>query len=260
MGNLQGFQVPEDSVKHEELTDIDQWALDRLNRVIDRVKDSYRQYDFTGVYTLIYSFCNEDLSSIYLDILKDRLYTFAAKSPERRAAQTVLFHIADSLMRLIAPILSFTAEEIFQSLSKNKAGESLQSVHLLDWPVALKAWNSPQASAKLERLLELRPHVLKALEAKRRSGTIGSSLESKVIFQTASPQEFDYLNSLKEILSGVFIVSQVEIKKGGAQEVVIERAEGQKCVRCWNYSVAVGQDKEHPTLCQRCVLTQKLQL
>jgi len=214
LGNLHGFQVPEDWVKYEELTDIDQWALSRLSRAVEGIKDSYRQYDFAGVYKLIYSFCNEDLSSIYLDILKDRLYTFAAKSPERRAAQTVLFHIADSLMRLIAPILSFTAEEIFHSLAKDKATEPVRSVHLLDWPVVLKAWKSPEATVKLEHLFELRADVLKALEAKRRSGTIGSSLEAKVIFQTTNLKEFDYLNGLREILPTVFIVSQVEIKKG----------------------------------------------
>jgi len=265
LGNLNGFDPAKDLLRYEDLMDIDQWALNRLSQLGEEVSEGYKTYHFAKAYKLIYSFCNEDLSSIYLDILKDRLYTFAAQSPERRSARTVLFYILDGLVRLVAPILSFTAEEVFERMPKGPALKTIKSVHLLDWPLCPEAWNAPGALEKLRRLLELRPHILKALEAKRRLGEIGGSLEAKVVFLTKSDREFEYFKERKDILATLLIVSQVEVQKGDtpfpaiAPEfseigIQIDLADGPKCSRCWNYSPSVGQNKEHPSLCQRCVL------
>ena len=252
---------------------IDQWALYRLAETLDTVSHNYHSYDFDKVYKTIYSFCNDDLSSIYLDILKDRLYTSASKSTARSAAQTVLYDILDTLVRMAAPILSFTCQEVFEAMPKAKALASISSVHLLDWPAVRDDWKGAKGAANEEKLkipLALRPFVLKSLEEKRQSGAIGSPLEAKVIFETASDRDSQGLESQKEILASLYIVSQVETKKVNNVEeglspdfpktkITIEKAEGQKCARCWNYSVHIGENKDHPTLCERCLPTIKEQ-
>ncbi len=264
LGNLTGFAPSHDQVDYDELLEIDQWALSRLSSTIDSIKNAYHEYEFVKVYKMLYSFCNEDLSSFYLDILKDRLYTFPAKSRSRRSAQTVLYHILNHLVGLLAPILSFTAEEIFEVMPKNDSLGHIESVHLLDWLDIPDQWHNTTVDDKYKRLLEFRPFVTKALDEKRRVGEIGGSLEAKIIVKTASQQNFGYFMEFKEELPFILIVSQVEIKKMDeiAQavgdsfpetEIIVEKAEGEKCSRCWNYSVHVGQDVEHPTLCDRCV-------
>ena len=263
LGNLDGFIPEKDSLPYEELLDIDQWALYQLTSILEIVTDAYHRYDFSKVYRTIYFYCNENLSGVYLDILKDRLYTSQAQSPERRSAQTVLFHILNSLVRVMAPIFSFTAEEIFDIMPRFSDVERLKSVHLLPWPSIRAEWRSKESFEKFKLLMLLRPFVLKGLEDKRRFNEIGSSLEAKVIFWTASKRDFKYLNDLKEILPSIFIVSQVEIKQvdsvtsGTSQdfpetEIKIVRADGQKCVRCWNYKMDVGKISEHNLLCSRC--------
>ncbi len=268
LGNLDSFHPEKDLVKYAELLELDQWALYRLSQLWEGVTKAYEHYNFDEVYQLIYAFCNEDLSSIYLDILKDRLYTFRAQSPQRRSAQTVLYHIVDNLVRMMAPILSFTAEEIFAMIPKDSATGKIKSVHLLEWPIIEEAWKTSSAHKRFELLLVLRPYVLKALEEKRRLGLIGSSLEAKVILETASERQGQYLNDLKEILPSVFIVSQVDIRQKDdvtseifeefpKTNILIQPADGQKCSRCWNYSPFVGKDAQHLTLCDRCAVIVK---
>ncbi len=263
LSNLDGFDPQQDLVRYEELTEIDQWAMSRLAQFLNAVTTAYQEYNFAQVYKSIYSFSNEDLSSIYLDILKDRLYTLAAKSQKRRSAQSVLYHLVNSLVRVMAPILSFTAEETFAMMPRDSAMKEVKSVHLLDWPENKSSWNSSAIAQRFDALFKLRPYVLKAMEEKRRLGEIGSSLEAKVVFQTEDQQNFQYLSDLKGLLPSVFIVSQVDIKKVdkiliplgeefSRVEIVIHNAEGQKCSRCWNFSKYVGQNNEHPTLCDRC--------
>jgi len=264
LGNLDGYVPGVAEVPYGQLLDIDQWALLRLHQNLNEVKAAYNNYEFAKVYKLIYSFCNEDLSSFYLDILKDRLYTSPSKSAQRRAAQTVLFHIVNHLVRLIAPILSFTAEEIFDFMPKDSQSQGAQSVHLLGLLDAPDEWANQKVREKFDLLVELRPYVLKSLEEARRLEEIGSSLEAKIIFQTASKRDFDYLTQIKEMLPATFIVSQVEIKKvdqvanGVGQnfsqtEIFIKKADGEKCCRCWNFSTRIGEDPEHPALCGRCL-------
>lgn len=267
LGNLNGFDPDTNMLSYKDLLDIDRWALYRLKDVIEQVKDGFDQYEFAKVYKNIYSFCNEDLSSFYLDILKDRLYTSASNSLERRSAQTVLFNILNHLVRVIAPIFCFTAEEIFLAMPKDATCD-IESVHLLSWLDCPQEWDNEAIRKKFDLLVALRPHVLKALEEKRRTGEIGSSLEAKVIFKTASPRDLQYLSENKDSLPAAFIVSQIEVlqvdqvgqglsEEFAKTEIVIEQADGQKCRRCWNYKTDLGRDIEHQTLCARCTAIVK---
>ena len=268
LGNLDGFNPDTDIVDYEELTDIDQWALYRLSDIINLVKKNYNDYEFLKVYRNLYSFCNEDLSSFYLDILKDRLYTSATKSQDRRSAQTVLFHILNHFVRVLAPILTFTAEEIFLAMPKNASMKDIESVHLLQWIEVPNSWKDLKVEEKFSLLVNLRPFVLKALEDKRRLGEIGSSLEAKIVFNSESSRDYDYLTNLKDILPATFIVSQVDVQKVNKianavseefsmTEIIAEKADGHKCDRCWNIKKDVGQDPDHKTLCARCVAIVK---
>ena len=260
LANLDGFDPEMHMVSVPELQPIDRWALHRLAGLIDRVTDAYTAYDFAKVYKDIYVFCNEDLSSIYLDILKDRLYTSSALSPKRRSAQTVLYHIADGIARLLAPVLCFTADEMFASLPGHKTGDN---IHLADWPVAGKAWQESRFEERYALFLELRPFILKTLEARRGEGLIGASLEAKVVLKTASRRDLEMFRSLADELPALLIVSQVMIEEvtavaaavGGTfaqTEIVVEKADGGKCPRCWNYKLDIGVDKDHPDVCGRC--------
>ncbi len=265
LGNLFDYNPDADQVVYGELLEIDQWALERLAATSADVKENYNNYEFAQVYKAIYAFCNEDLSSFYLDILKDRLYTAPFNSLQRRSAQTVLYYLLDHLARLTAPILTFTADEVYAAMPKSKQLQSVENVHLLEWLEPLKSWHNQAIHDKFQLLFELRPYVLKAIEEKRRAGQIGGSLETKVIFRTASPRDLEYLTKLKDDLPAVFIVSQVEIVRAdqvtqglsenfAKTQVQIEKAEGEKCSRCWNYRT-LGADPEHPTLCSRCAGT-----
>ncbi|NTV29857.1 MAG: isoleucine--tRNA ligase [Candidatus Omnitrophica bacterium] len=265
LANLDGFNPESDLVEVARLLPADRWALDRLAGLLERVTAAYEAYEFAVVYKEIYAFCNEDLSGFYLDILKDRLYTHSAKSLKRRSAQTVLYYIASSLARLTAPVLSFTADEIYASLPGENAGTS---IHTADWPVAGQSWQDTASRERYALLLELRPYVLKALETKRAEGMIGASLEAQVIIRTASSRDREYLNGLQRELAMLFIVSQVTVEAatevkaplGGTfsqTEVIIEKAAGTKCPRCWNYKLDIGQDRDHPEICVRCARAVK---
>lgn len=262
LSNLHGFQPDQDLLPPGEMLLIDRWALNRLAVLIRRATASFEVYDFAGVYKAIYLFCNETLSSIYLDILKDRLYTSSARALKRRSAQTVLYHIADSLSRILAPITCFTADEIYAAMPKMASRQDISSVHLLDWPQVGEGWEDPAFEERLALLIELRPFVLKALEEKRMAGVIGSSLEAKIVFRTASGRDAAYLQGMLKDLPSYFIASQVALQEGAVQqplggaftqtEVVIERAEGGKCPRCWNYRTDIGTVAAYPEICQRC--------
>ena len=264
LGNLDGFNPDRDALPYASLLDLDKWAMNRLALTVKAVDEAYEAYDFPKVYKTIYAFCNEDLSSIYLDILKDRLYTCPALTNERKSAQTVLYHILDSLTRILAPVMAFTAEEIFALSPKTAALNAEISVHTLNWPNLPDAWHSTAIEERFLVLLQMRDFVLKALDAKRKAGDIGSGLEAKVVIKTASDRDYRYFDSLKDQLATLFIVSQVEIQRvtsvsGGLNEYFvqtaldIEKADGIKCVRCWNWRMDVGRDAHHPELCARCV-------
>jgi isoleucyl-tRNA synthetase len=268
LGNLDGFNPDVHTVEYAQLLDLDRWALNALAKTLNAVTEGYEQYDFVKVYKAIHAFCNEDLSSIYLDILKDRLYTSASNSPERRSAQTVLYHILDVLVRVLAPVLCFTSEEIYMMMARGRQHAQVESVHALDWPAVDPKWLSSAVEEQFAVLMDLRPFVLKSLEEKRRAGEIGSSLEAKIVFETASERDETNLRKHAAIMHSIFIVSQVEVKRvgdinAGVNEVynktriIVEKADGQKCGRCWNYKTDVGVNPQHPTLCGHCAAVVK---
>ncbi len=249
LGNLHGFDPAEHLLNYDEILDLDRWALSRLGRTIEAMDRGYERYDFVEVFKRVYAFCNEDLSSIYLDILKDRLYTFPVYSKERRSAQTVLYYTLDSLTRMLAPILSFTAEEA-RDHSPGTLAQNNESVHCLSWPAVGPHWINPQIEEHFKPALNMRDLVLKALDEQRKAGKIGSGLEAKVIITLPDPEHSRYFRSFQDFAS-LCIVSQTEFKEG-PQGIAIHPADGVKCARCWNWRVDVGADPAHPSLCGRC--------
>jgi isoleucyl-tRNA synthetase len=249
LGNLDGFVPDRDSVLEDEMLEIDRWALSELDVVMTKVRAAYEAYEFHLVYQALYEFCTVTLSARYFDILKDRLYTFAPRNPARRSAQTALYRIADSLARMLATILVFTADEIWENLPGTRAA----SVHLAELPTA-SGERDEKLAARWDQLFEIRDLVLGVLEEARVAKTIGSSLEAAVEI-TASGKTFELLESYRDDLRYLFIVSQVSLTKTEAGEVgvSVRRADGQKCERCWNYSTRVGESARYPTVCERCV-------
>ncbi|HMS09510.1 MAG TPA: class I tRNA ligase family protein, partial [Pyrinomonadaceae bacterium] len=249
LGNLDGFDPAKDSVAEAEMLEIDRWALASLEAVAAKVLKGYTDYDFQAAYGALYNFCTVTLSARYFDIIKDRLYIFAPRSLERRSAQTALYRIADSLCRLMAPLLAFTSDEAWENLP----GEREASVHMAEFPAATRLDETAEAELLLrwERIFAIRDEVLKALEAARNEKKIGSSLEAKVILTTDKPTTMFLLDHFTE-LRYIFIVSQVEVREGETFAVRIEKADGEKCERCWNYSTRVGEFEKYPTVCERC--------
>jgi isoleucyl-tRNA synthetase len=258
LGNLHGFDPVTGSVPDGDLLEIDRWALSRLEGLVGRVERSYQEYEFHVLYHAVHNFCSIDMSSFYLDVLKDRLYTAPARSLARRSAQTAMYRILDALTRLIAPVLSFTAEEIWDHLP----GEREESVHLTLFPRFETSLLDPGLEERFERLLSVRADVSKALELARNEKRIGHSLDARVTIDAPAGPWRDLLLDYREELAMLFIVSQVELAEelaGGVDgdsvkglKVRIEKASGEKCERCWNYSESVGRNDAHPTVCHRC--------
>jgi isoleucyl-tRNA synthetase len=251
LGNLDGFDPARDSVSAAEMLEIDRWALSELDAVIEKVRAAYEAYEFHMVYHTLYDFCTVTLSARYFDIVKDRLYTFAPRNLARRSGQSALFRIADALARMLATLLVFTADEIWESLPDD--GSRTASVHLAELPAASGERDEGMAS-RWEKLFGVRELVLRKLEDERVAKTIGSSLEA-VLEITASGETYALLERYRDDLRYFFIVSQVSLVKVEAGEinVKVRRADGQKCERCWNYSVRVGESERYPTVCERCV-------
>ena len=246
LGNLEGFNPESDSVGQDNMQEIDRWALASLDQVVERVTKGYEDFDFQMVYRTLYDFVTVTLSARYFDIIKDRLYIAAPKSEARRSAQTAVYKIADSLSRLIAPILAFTSDEAFENLpNQNHA-----SVHLAEFPKASGAVDRKLLS-RWERIFSLRDKVLRELETARSEKQIGSPLQAKVAL-TLGADDFEFLSRYAGDLRYIFIVSQVELVQGDDLAVKVLNADGEKCERCWNFSTQVGEFDEFPTVCERC--------
>ena len=251
------FDPRTDALPRAQMLEIDRWAVARAAQVARKCVRAYDDYQFHQVYGALYNFCTVDLSAFYLDVLKDRLYTHATRSLSRRSAQTALWQILDTLVRLLAPILSFTAEEVFQSMYEGlDSAERPASVHLLLFPAHDETEEEERLLRTWEQLLEVRGRVLKALEEVRQRGEIGNALEAKVKIR-AGRERWELLERYAPELRYVFIVSQAELERDPAAapealEIEVARADGRKCERCWNYSTAVGSDAAYPTLCERC--------
>ena len=265
LGNLGDFDPSRDVLSNEQLEEIDRWMLDRTAELLKKCREWYANYEFHRVYHAIHDYCVVDLSAFYFDVLKDRLYTKAPKNESRRSAQTAVWKISSALVRLAAPILVFTAEEIWKHLPK--AQSECESVHMTLFPEAdaLACGIAKDEAEKWERLAQVRSAVLVALEQARVAKTIGGGLEAKVQLH-AGPQAAGLQRLLEEkqaVLPALFIVSQVAVQPSviaGAipaetfpgLAIKIERADGSKCVRCWNYSERVGENSRYPTVCERC--------
>ncbi len=266
LGNLSDFNPDTDVVSYDKLNELDRVVLNNFQNLVKRVNESYDKFEFHSLYHEIHNFCAIDLSSFYLDIIKDRLYTAFADSEERRAAQTVLYQIINDLVKLIAPVLSFTAEEIWQYLREIEKDE--ESVFLAPWPEANENYRDRNLEKKWDNILKIRKDVLKALEIKRGEGFIGNSLEAQVNIYTEDEEIYDYLMSFKKQLETIFIVSKTDIVRGAGEKglssdaytgvefpdikVMITRAPGKKCERCWCYCETVGGDQKYPTICEKC--------
>ena len=249
LGNLSDFDGKDYS---NDLLEIDRWAMSRLQTLTAKITSAYERFDFHEVYHLLHNFCVVDMSSFYLDILKDRLYTFKADSKERRAAQWVLNRILLTMTGLMAPVISFTAEEIWRFISSKKE----ESVFLSPFPTVDEKFLNPQLEEKWGRLIEIRNVVNKALEGAREKKIIGNSLEAKVTI-SLSEEYFKLLQEYSSFLPTLFIVSETEItllKEGITIPVgvIVDKAIGKKCERCWNWSASVGTYSDAAELCHRC--------
>ncbi len=252
LSNLHDFKPATDAIPGDQLLELDQWILTQAENVTELCAGHYRDFAFHKVYRAIYDFATIDLSAVYFDIVKDRLYTSAPKSKERRSAQTTLHRLAHTLVRLLAPILSFTMEEVWQHL-----GES-GSVHTAEFPAGAELSEGITADQRLRiqkwpLLLGPRKSVLKSLETAREEKRIGSSLEARVTL-AADKELYPLLKEYARELPGLFIVSQVDLRNHASEgvEVSVERASGTKCERCWKYTEDTGTVAAFPTICGAC--------
>jgi len=261
LGNLYDFQPEQDAVPFESMPDIDRFALHGLCGLIQTARKAYKTYEFHIIYHALYNFCTIDLSAFYLDILKDRLYTFSPKSVQRRSAQTVMHKLLDSNTRIMAPIMPFTSEEIWKHVPGNP--ESEESVHLVMLPEANEEWRDEELSSGWEQILSVRGEVTKALEEARVKKLIGHPLDAEVDIEIKG-KIYDLLSSYAAELRSIFIVSSVRLFQEGlsgdifestaikGMKILVKSALHRKCERCWIYDSSVGKSDEHPTVCARC--------
>jgi len=256
--NLDDFDPACDFVPYEKLTQLDKWSLARLTALKEKVTEAYEEYQFHVVFHAIHNFCAVDMSALYLDVLKDRLYCDQKEGLSRRAAQTVLYEVARVLVALFAPIIPHTADEVFAYLP----GEKEESVFLKGWPELSSEYRDDTLILAYEKKLQLRDAVLKVLEKARAEKKIGQSLEATVWLKPQDTKTKAWLEEIMDELPRLFIVSDVKIGEVTG-EITTEFAElnvaigfslakGNKCERCWNYSETVGTDANHPQLCSRC--------
>ena len=261
LANIGDFNPDTDMVDVAELCDIDKWALARVNELAKTVRKAYIDYEFHIVYHAINNFCTTDMSKLYVDITKDRVYTEKADSKLRRSAQTAMWIVLSSMTRLLAPLISFTAEEIWQCMP-HLASDNKESVFLNNLPEYTDEWSFAEITAGWDKLFELRDDVMKALEIARADKLIGKSLDAAVTIYTNSDDVYSVFDSFKSELTTVYIVSDVKLVKGESPEgvftetvsgigVKVEAAQGERCDRCWMYTDEPITDGEG-VLCPRC--------
>lgn len=252
LSNLGDFNPDTDSVSVEKLDGIDKWAMARMDEIIEKCKAAYDKFDFHIVYSTMRDFCTIDLSNFYLDILKDRLYVEKADSESRRAAQTVIYNILRTMTLYLAPVISFTAEEIWGYMPRSEKDDA-ESVFFNKLPEKSGVSADEEFMEKWEKIDELRDIANKALEEARGQKLIGKSLEAKVTLNCGRDW-YEFAKSVENDLVAAFIVSAVSVEKSefDGVDVKVEVAPGEKCERCWTHSDTVGKCAEHPTLCARC--------
>ncbi len=268
LGNLFDFDPAADAIPETDLEEIDRWMLQRTRQLIFEAENFYRAFDFHRVYHALHDFCVVELSAFYFDILKDRLYTSAPKSWARRSAQTAVYRIANALVRMLAPILAFTSEEIWTHLPHTADEPDSVHIALFPRPAECRAFPDEALDERWAHLREVRTEVLKALEQARAQKRISGALEARVVLAVEGTLA-ELLELYAAWLPALFIVSQVELRLPGAAcdpepdairsqtlpglSVAVRRADGTKCERCWNYSIRVGESGDYPSLCERCV-------
>lgn len=262
LGNTSDFDPSKDAVAYDELLEVDRWALDKLERLKRKVTESYSKYEFYNLFQEIHYFAGIDMSAFYLDIIKDRLYAEKADSKERRSAQTVMSEILLTLTKMIAPVLSFTAEEIWETLPE--CMKDAESVLLTSWYDENDKWLDSSLDDKWNTLIKIRKDANKLLERARQGENkiIGNSLDAKISLATEDAELAEFIRKNMDLIELVTIVSAVELTEAGegftaGEElpnlmIKVEHAPGEKCERCWKYSEELGTNPEHPTLCPRC--------
>ena len=268
LGNLHDFAGERDALPYAQLLPVDQWMLHRLEDVLADATAAYEAFEFYRVFHAVHTFCSVDLSALYCDILKDRLYVSKADGRDRRSAQTVLRRIAVVLAKLLAPIIPFTMDEVWEYLRATSAsaaeGTSEDTVHLSAWPAPAPTFRNAALAADFERLTAVRNEVLRELEKLRQQGVIGASLEARVQLYAEDAELRALLARHAAHLAEWLIVSHVELAEANprdaqpAQDVsglwlVVCPAADAKCARCWNHAPSVGAQASHPDLCRRCV-------
>jgi isoleucyl-tRNA synthetase len=261
LGNLSDFDAEADSVAYEEMEELDRWALHQLQELSERIQKAYETFNFHLVYHSLHNFCVLDLSSFYLDIIKDRLYTSPEKSKARRSAQTAMNEILETLVRLMAPMLSFTADEIWQHMGgKDRSA----SVHMDLFVPVNESYKDSELAERWETIIAIRKEATKALELARKEKRIGHPLDASVTIGLP-PELMETLSPYRDQVRTILIVSAAEIVEAGQVEDGIESetipglkinvspSSDQKCERCWIHDPTVGQDQEHPTICERCL-------
>jgi len=263
------FDPAKNLVPYDSLSDLDKFILHRLDILLKKGIKAYETYEFHHIYHSLHNFCTIELSSFYLDVIKDRLYTSVPESTQRRCAQTVMYHLLDSMVRLMAPIFVFTAEEIWEYMPAFKGKQ--ESIHLETLPVPEKTWENPELGKTWDTLLEVRGEVTKALEEARIKKLIGHPLNASVII-SASGEFYKVLEKYSHELHDIFIVSNVEIKAEEKLDeafesteienlsILIKHADGEKCQRCWIFSTTVGNDANYPGVCAKCSKTLEVLL
>ncbi len=260
LGNISDFVYEDDYLPYAERTEIDRWIMIRLQELVLKSTAAYDKYEYHRVYHDVHNFCTVEMSSLYVDISKDRLYTDGTASHSRRAAQSTLYDILMALVKLVSPILIHTAEEVWQFLPE--ADCPSESVFLTDWPVVDENYQDEELMKRWERLLAIRKDVAKALELARAEKEIGNSLDARVTLYPVNDSQKEFLSDHLLQLADLFIVSQAELGEGKPEEayqgqetkvsVKVTSAKGEKCARCWKFSETVGDDEEHEDLCERC--------
>ena len=258
MGNLNDFDYATEKVDYNDMFEIDKWAMHKLEELKEKTTEYYDKYEFYNLFQEITYFCSIEMSSFYLDIVKDRLYCEGPKSLERRSAQTVLTEVLKVLVRIISPVLSFTAEEIWERIPASLKDE--ESVHLASWIDPNPAYKNEELAKKWGKIAHLRKEVNKKIEAQRQEGLIGHSLDARVLLNITN-DDYSFLKDYTEDeVSDLFIVSQTkfvddELEKSEIEGISIgvTKALGKKCERCWKYSEEVGKDERYPDVDPRCV-------
>jgi len=263
LGNVDDFDPNKEGIAYDEMFEIDKWAMQQLQKLIANVTEAYENFVFHRVFSLVYNFCTVEMSSIYMDVLKDRMYCDGADSLSRRSGQTAMFRILDCLVRMLAPVLVHTSEEAWAAMKSvprapclvTRTSHEIESVHLAEMPKVDDSIDFRSAESKWEKIMGLRDDVLRVLEGLRQEKKIASNQEASVTIYCGDGELAGILDEFGlEQFAALCIVSEVKLQKAAAETTVAaEKSSYQKCQRCWNYWPSVGADREHPDLCKRCV-------